>query len=107
MTSADHQQTDAAATEAAQPATPKPIRTTLDLPPDMNRALRQWCGLAAAQADVATVPMVTVLRLLVEVLLEGEPKDDVLRDAELQQRLHRAVVRGVVRVHDPERHNGA
>lgn len=107
MTSADRQQVDAVATEAARSPGASTIRTTLDLPRDMNRALRRWCALAAVEADVATVPMTTVLRVLVEVLLEGEPKDEPLRDVELKERLQRAVLRGVARVHDPDRRDGA
>ncbi|MFF4484692.1 hypothetical protein ACFY1A_48195 [Streptomyces sp. NPDC001520] len=78
------------------------MRVTLDLPPEQHRALKRWCAGAAVGADVDQVPMVMVLRLVVELLTEGEPPEELLRDAEIRERLEAALIRGVQRVKDSE-----
>ncbi|NUH42924.1 hypothetical protein HUF15_40615 [Streptomyces samsunensis] len=102
MPEAHDQHADEAAAETTQPAEKSKTtrRTTLDLSPDMHRAAKRWCAHAAVEADVDVVPMVTVMRLLLETLIQGEPKDEPLSDSELQERLHRAVIRGITRARD-------
>ena len=102
MTAAPHQHADGTAAEAAQPTGKNTKRATLDLPLRTHRATKRWCAQAAVEADVDGVPMATVLRLLLGVLIDGEPTDEPLRDPELQERLHRAILRGITRVQDPD-----
>ncbi|KAK1176694.1 hypothetical protein B7755_052110 [Streptomyces sp. NBS 14/10] len=82
---------------AARPVRTDPIRTTLDLPPAMNRAVKRWCAEAAVDADVSAVPMAALLRILLVLLTEGEPDDDPLSDPEIQKRLRHAVLRSLGR----------
>ncbi len=85
---------------APQPTEKTTMRSTLDLPRGVNQETRRWCAQAAVEADVPVVPMNTALRLLLELLLDGEPQDDPIADPELQERLHRAMIRGIRRVHE-------
>ncbi|MEU4898251.1 hypothetical protein AB0B12_38090 [Streptomyces sp. NPDC044780] len=105
MTAPQHEHAEAVASEAAKPtgAGTKKKRSTIDLTHEMNRAVRRWCTRAALEADVNTVPMNTLMEVLLQLLLEGEPQSEPLRDAELQDRLHRAVLRSVIRLQGESR----
>jgi hypothetical protein len=61
-------------TASAAPAqrTPKPIRTTVDLPPGRHAALQRWCLDAAPQVGRPRVHGQQVMRALVARLLTDE-----------------------------------
>jgi hypothetical protein len=62
----------------------RPVRTTVDMTPELHRRLKRWAQDAADQLDVADVPLADVVRALVRRLTE----DDVLSAAildDLQQ----------------------
>jgi hypothetical protein len=90
---------DAAADRSAAPrAKPAarvrtdPIRVTLDLSPRQHRELKAWCNAAAVQAGLPTVALAPVLRILGDLLANGDPDAPGLQDP-----LQDAVKRGLER----------
>lgn len=53
---------------AEAPGTVRPVRTTVDLTPDMHRQLKQWAANAADELGVAELPLAEVFRALIRRL---------------------------------------
>jgi hypothetical protein len=47
----------------------RPVRTTVDLAPEMHRELKRWLVRAAAELDVVEVPLAEVFRVLIRRLV--------------------------------------
>lgn len=78
----------AAARRGDRPATPgrlavrtKPVRTTVDLHPELHRQLKRWASDASETLDATDVPTAEVIRALLRLLLE----DDHVNDAVLER----------------------
>ncbi|MFF4291371.1 hypothetical protein ACFY0R_39685 [Streptomyces sp. NPDC001633] len=53
-----------------------PVRTTLDLAPELHMDLKRWCNAAAVELHQPDVPLVAVLRQLVHLLAVEVPDDE-------------------------------
>jgi hypothetical protein len=51
-----------------------PIRVTLDLTPAQHRKLKAWCNQAALDLELSQVALAPVLRVLGELLTDGDPE---------------------------------
>jgi hypothetical protein len=58
----------------------RPVRTTVDMPPDLHRKLKRWAVDAAEHLDVVEVPLAEVVRVLVRRL----DTDDALQQQVLE-----------------------
>ncbi|WP_042162514.1 hypothetical protein [Streptomyces lydicamycinicus] len=72
----------AADRSAATPPRPReharrttPVRTTLDLTPELHMDLKQWCNATAVQLRMPDVPLAAVLRQLVQLLAVEDIED--------------------------------
>jgi hypothetical protein len=50
----------------------RPVRTTVDMTPELHRLLKGWLLTAAADLDVTAVPLADVMRVLVRRLVEDD-----------------------------------
>jgi hypothetical protein len=50
----------------------RPVRTTVDMTPELHRLLKGWLLTAAADLDVSAVPLADVMRVLVRRLVEDD-----------------------------------
>lgn len=87
----ERRQTSTSGTDQHAPATPKvrakPVRKTVDLPPQRYTALVGWCAEAAGELGVARVTGQDVLAGLVQLLLTDESTARRLR-AQLADDFH-------------------
>jgi hypothetical protein len=58
----------------------KPVRKTVDLPPQRYAALTSWCAATAVELGVSRVTGQDVLNALTERLLQDETLADAIRD---------------------------
>nr|WSX25663.1 hypothetical protein OG690_38630 [Streptomyces tubercidicus] len=57
-----------------------PVRTTLDLAPELHMDLKRWCNTAAVDLHQPDVPLVAVLRQLVHLLAVEDDQDEEHED---------------------------
>jgi hypothetical protein len=48
----------------------RPVRTTVDLAPELHRALKRWTSDAAEEVGVPELPLAAVMRVLIRQLTE-------------------------------------
>jgi hypothetical protein len=50
----------------------RPVRTTVDLTPELHRALKRWITDAAEQVGVPELPLAAVMRIVIRQLTEDD-----------------------------------